>query len=66
MRLSCALSLLVATLAMASEYIDSWGPSTGTQIPDGAFTSHLGETRTFADLMGEKGVLILFNRSANW
>ncbi|MCY3821590.1 MAG: hypothetical protein OXH52_19925 [Gammaproteobacteria bacterium] len=51
---------------MASEYSDGWGPPTGTRIPDEEFTSHLGETRTFADLMGEKGVLILFNRSANW
>lgn len=51
---------------MASEYVDGWGPSTGTQIPEGEFTSHLGETRTFPDLTGDKGLLILFNRSANW
>lgn len=66
MRISCALSLLVATLAMASEYIDGWGPSTGTPIPDGEFTSHLGESRTVSDLMGDKGLLLVFARSANW
>lgn len=66
MRLSCALSLLVATLAMASEYTDGWGPSAGTPIPDGEFASHPGATRTVSDLMGDKGLLILFNRSANW
>ena len=66
MRLFCALGALVATLAMASEYIDGWGPSTGTQIPDGDFTAHLGQTLSVSDLMGDKGLLILFNRSANW
>lgn len=66
MRLSCVLGVLVASVAMASDYSDGWGPSIGTQVPDGEFTSHLGETRTLADLVGEKGVLILFNRSANW
>ncbi|MDE0052846.1 MAG: hypothetical protein OXT64_01120 [Gammaproteobacteria bacterium] len=66
MRLFCALGVMIASMAMASEYSEGWGPPTGTRIPDEEFTSHLGETRTFADLMGEKGVLILFNRSANW
>lgn len=66
MRLFCALGALVATLAMASDYIDGWGPSTGTQIPGGEFASHLGEPHTVSDLMGDKGLLILFNRSANW
>lgn len=66
MRLSCVLAVLVASLAMASEYSDGWGPATGTQIPVGEFTSHSGETLAFPELMGEKGVLILFNRSANW
>ena len=66
MRLSCVLGVLGASVAMASDYSDGWGPPVGTRIPDGEFTSHLGETRTFADLVGETGALILFNRSANW
>ncbi len=66
MRLSFVACVLVTGLAMASEYSDVWGPPTGTRVPDAEFTSHLGETRTLADLVGEKGVLILFNRSANW
>ena len=66
MRLARALAVLIASLTMASEYSDGWGPAAGTQIPDGEFTSHAGVTLTLSDLMGDKGVLILFNRSANW
>ena len=64
--LSLTLSLLVASMAIASDYADEWGPSAGTEIPAGEFVSHTGETRTFLDLMGDKGLLIVFSRSANW
>ena len=60
------LSLLAASLALGSDYSDEWGPPAGTQLPAGGFTSHIGETRTFTGLMGDKGLLILFNRSADW
>ena len=60
------LAVLAAGLAFGSDYGDAWGPAVGTQIPAGAFVSHGGETRTFSDLMGDGGLLILFNRSANW
>ena len=63
---SLTLSLLVASMAFASDYADEWGPAAGTPIPADSFTSHTGETRTFLDLMGDSGLLILFNRSANW
>ena len=66
MRVPYVLSLLVASLAVAAEYSDEWGPPAGTHIPAGGFTSHIGETRTFRGLMGDKGLLIFFNRSADW
>ena len=62
----CATAILGTSLALASDYADKWGPSTGTLIPAGEFVSHTGEMRTFLDLMGDKGLLVLFNRSANW
>ena len=65
-RVACAATLLGASLALASDYAERWGPSTGDPIPAGEFVSHTGEIRTFLDLMGDKGLLILFNRSANW
>lgn len=60
------LSLLVMSAALGSDYSDGWGPAVGAHIPAGSFVSHDGETRTFLDLAGDKGLLILFNRSANW
>ena len=52
--------------ALGSDYSDGWGPAIGAHIPAGSFVSHDGETRTFLGLAGDKGLLILFNRSANW
>ena len=52
--------------ALGSDYSDAWGPATGAHIPAGSFVSHDGATRAFPDLAGDKGLLILFNRSANW
>jgi hypothetical protein len=66
MKLPYVLSVLAASLALGSNYSDEWGPLAGTYIPAGGFTSHIGETRTFRGLMGDKGLLIFFNRSADW
>ncbi len=66
MKLPYVLSVLAASLALGSDYSSEWGPPTGTNIPAGGFTSHIGETRTFRGLMGDKGLLIFFNRSADW
>ena len=66
MKLPCFLCFLAAGMTFGSDYGDAWGPTVGTQIPAGEFASHDAETRTFSDLMGDRGLLILFNRSANW
>lgn len=52
--------------ALGADYSDAWGPAVGAHIPTGSFVAHDGETRAFPDLAGDKGLLILFNRSANW
>ena len=66
MKLLYFLCFLAASTTFGSDYSDAWGPAVGTQIPASEFASHGKETRTFSDLMGERGLLILFNRSANW
>lgn len=63
------ISLACSTLALflaASEYVDSWGPPVGTAIPEATFNDQAGQPRTFAGLMGARGLLIFFNRSADW
>lgn len=68
MKMKClyVLCFLCGSLAFGSDYAGAWGPTVGTPMPAGEFASHGGETRTFSDLMGDRGLLILFNRSANW
>lgn len=61
-----ALLLVLTAPATASEYVDSWGPPVGTAIPEASFNDQAGHPLTFAGLMGARGLLILFNRSADW
>jgi hypothetical protein len=43
------------------------GPATGTKMPDiGTPADQTGTPRTMASLMGEKGMVFLFFRSAAW
>lgn len=61
-----ALAVVLAVSAAASEYVDTWGPPVGTAIPEASFNDQAGLPRTFADLMGARGLLLFFNRSADW
>ncbi|MDE0348653.1 MAG: hypothetical protein OXM56_02950 [Gammaproteobacteria bacterium] len=61
-----ALALVLAAPATASEYVDGWGPPVGTTIPEASFDDQAGQPRTFTGLMGSRGLLLFFNRSADW
>lgn len=61
-----ALALVLAAPATASEYVDSWGPPVGTSIPEASFDDQAGQPRTFTGLMSSRGLLLFFNRSADW
>ena len=51
----------------AAHAADDRGPATGTKMPDiGTPPDQTGKPRTMASLMGEKGVVFLFFRSASW
>ncbi len=57
---------LVATFGTAYAG-DDLGPAVGTKMPDiGTPSDQTGTPRTMASLMGEKGVVFLFFRSAAW
>ena len=56
------LVLSVAGLAFAREY----GPPVGSKMPDFALQDQDGKTRTLQSLLGLKGAVILFFRSADW
>lgn len=42
------------------------GPQVGERVPDFTLLDQRGETRTLRSLMGPKGLLLVFNRSADW
>lgn len=42
------------------------GPAVGEKIPALEARDQTGKVRTFKDLRGDKGLLLLFHRSADW
>jgi hypothetical protein len=62
-----ALSVF-AQQTMADSYASTWGPEVGSQAPVMAAKDQSGKVRTLDDLTGSgsQGVLIFYNRSADW
>jgi peroxiredoxin len=59
-------ALISATLAVSASAEDL-GPPVATKAPDiGTRLDQTGKPRTFADLMGRNGLVLMFNRSADW
>ena len=42
------------------------GPQVGDKVPDFTLPDQHGQTRTLASLMGSKGLVLVFSRSADW
>ena len=57
---------LAAALALASDYVDGWGPAIGSTVDALELSDSAGTARTSDQLMGENGLLVFFNRSADW
>lgn len=70
MRLGTAvlvLALAVApALAQAPPNLDRMGPAVGSPAPAFALPDVRGVTRTLQSLLGPKGALVVFSRSADW
>lgn len=47
-------------------YVQQWGPALGTPLPMLDALDQKGQRRQFADLTGEHGLLLFFNRSTDW
>ncbi len=61
--LAAAFSAAPAATASAQEF----GPSIGAKVPDiGTPPDQTGAARTLASLMGDKGLVLFFFRSADW
>ncbi len=42
------------------------GPQVGETVPDFTLMDHRGKERTLESLYGPKGLMLFFNRSADW
>ena len=69
----CALFSLVAqpTAQQSSPQptlsdVQKLGPQIGTRAPDFTLLDQKGQSRTLASLMGPKGLMLVFFRSADW
>ena len=68
---SSAAEVAVPTLATSEPateqtFASAWGPATGSQIPKLAASDHAGQPQTLDSLSGDKGLLLVFSRSADW
>lgn len=46
--------------------VTTLGPQVGEKVPDFILPDQHGQTRTLSSLMGPKGLVLVFNRSADW
>jgi cytochrome oxidase Cu insertion factor (SCO1/SenC/PrrC family) len=55
-----------ASTGTAAPDVTKLGPQVGEKVPDFSLPDQHGTTRTLASLMGPKGLVLVFNRSADW
>ena len=46
--------------------VASLGPQVGERVPDFSLLDQNGQARTLDDILGPRGALLLFHRSADW
>ncbi len=65
----CALVSLAAQLTAQQPVlpdVQKLGPQVGSRVPDFTLLDQKGQSRTLASLMGPKGLMLVFYRSADW
>ena len=69
---SMAVGILAATGQAQSRVhtlsvdVQKLGPQVGTSVPDFSLPDQSGRLRTLGSLMGSRGVILVFFRSADW
>ena len=58
--------LALAGAAWAESFVDSWGPAVGATAPSIEAEDQDGTVRDLESLCGERGVLLVLSRSADW
>ncbi len=57
---------VTAVLAQSPVAIEALGPQPGTVVPAFSAVDQTGATRTLASIMGRRGAMLVFSRSADW
>jgi cytochrome oxidase Cu insertion factor (SCO1/SenC/PrrC family) len=52
--------------AAAAPDVTRLGPQVGAKVPNFTLPDQTGRRRSLSSLMGEKGLVLVFNRSADW
>lgn len=62
------LALAGCLMAQSSSRIDlsKLGPKVGERVPDFSLKDQNGKTQTLQSIMGPKGAMLVFFRSADW
>lgn len=61
-----ATVLAMAGAAWAESFVDSWGPDVGAIAPAIEAEDQNGTVRDLESLCGQRGVLFVLSRSADW
>lgn len=60
------VATMLASGALAEDYVDGWGPALGAKAPAIEAPDQSGTVRDFASLAGERGLALFMTRSADW
>lgn len=61
-----AVAMALPAAAQSKVDVETIGPQVGARVPDFSGTDQRGRTRTLESLMGPEGLMLVFNRSADW
>jgi cytochrome oxidase Cu insertion factor (SCO1/SenC/PrrC family) len=61
-----SLSAQTPSTAAVTVDVQKLGPQVGAKVPDFKLNDQQGQPRTLRSVMGPKGVLLVFFRSADW
>jgi hypothetical protein len=60
------IALFLSAAVLAQTASESPGPAVGSKVPDFHLSDQSGTDRSLRSLMGPKGMMLVFFRSADW
>lgn len=63
---ACLAAVALAAQARAPVDVAKLGPQVGERVPDFTLNDQTGRARTLQSVMGPRGAMLVFIRSADW